>query len=90
MNREEARGAIQAARRCAHRGAYPAYYLLNAGNWIVRALLEEHKNQIGLPAHYPMSDAERLEFELSLLNETARARAEEMIREQKENEHACV
>ena len=78
MTDAQTQAAIETAKRCPHRGM-PAYYLLNAGNWIIRSLMEERKKELGVPEHYPISDAQRLDFELGLLNEETREKIAQLL-----------
>jgi len=44
------------------------YYMFNVNNSVVRQLANRYKTTKGIPLHQPMSDLDRVEFELLLLN----------------------
>jgi hypothetical protein len=76
--RELAKAGARNARQSAANGK-PQWYMTNARNSVVRELMEHYRRERKIPAGFPMTDAQRLDFELSLMNDETRERVREIL-----------
>lgn len=67
------------ARRPKASKRWSGYYMLNAGHWYIRQQLALYKRKVGVPEGLPLSDAQRLEFELLMLSEGVRRQIEKEL-----------
>lgn len=60
---------------------WSGYYMLNAGHWYIRQQLALYKRKVGVPEGLPLSDAQRLEFELRMLSDESRQSIEKALKD---------
>lgn len=58
-----------------------ALYMTNPNHSAINALLKRFKAEHGVPQNFPLSDTQRTQFELSLLNSAALKAIFEMVEE---------
>jgi hypothetical protein len=76
--RELAKAGARNARRHPVDGK-PQWYMTNARNSVVQELMEQYRQEKKIPAGFPMTDAQRLDFELSLMNDETRERVRKIL-----------